>query len=418
MSEMSAVHRSSSLCLRDLTLLMVGLIPLTGRPAHCQNENNNGTLYFIAGTPTNDGPETYSASLYRLDLKHQQLQLVRELIDRTSGLYSVEGDQHGTIALAFPHVNPTSITIVHPNNPGQVDVVSFLPVGTIVLSSGVSVSTKGIDTSKEIFPTVVPDKSGQDVDPVLIAVAFSPALNSARVNKASITDYKEMVYGGMPGGPAFNSVKNGSAEANKIEMKYGSQTVTLAELSSEVATALNGKNLAILGRNSQYMVVCVVQSMDDLTRSSTRDVYIHDRKTNKWSKWIQPGNLSRSRLFGSWLVTTIQQGRDGGERTNAPEQSGEDALTKRQYDSFQGSVSDIPGEIRFYNLKTRQTLSLKTGQEDTEVLGVHLNSVIYRVNNALYGTVINGNDLQESHVLFQGPEVRQVHWMLQDNYTE
>jgi hypothetical protein len=415
---MCAVRRSSSSSLKSLLMVTVSIVALSAQVSQCEDINKSETLYFVAGTPTNDGPETYSANLYGLNVGQKKLQLVRELIDHTSGLYSVQSDQHGALALAFPHVNPNSITIVHIDNPGQPDVVSFLPAGGVVLSSGVSVSTKGKNTSKEIFPIVIPDKSGKDVDPELIGVEFSPASASSRVDKASITDYEKMVYGGMPGGAAFNATISGSAEGSKVEKKYGNQTGTLAQLSPETAMALDGKNLAILGRNDHYMIVCVLQSMDDLSQSTTRNVYIQDRKNNKWSKWNQPGNLSRSRLFGAWLVTTIQQERLDGERSDAPEQSGEDALTKREYDSFQGSISYIPGELRFYNLKTQQAIALKTGQEDTEVLGIHRGLVIYRVNDSLYSAALDGNNLQTSHVLFQGPEARQIHWMVQDDDSE
>ena len=148
-------------------------LPNTGGESH-------ETVYFLAGTPTNKGPETYPVVLYSADnTKH--LSFLRTVVQKDAGLYWVLDDLSSTLAVAYPHVNPSAVGIIHEDSPSVNDVVEFNPKGLTTLDYGTSAATEG-NISYALFVTLPNGPEGAG-GPSLIKVRLNSFGSRARVTR-------------------------------------------------------------------------------------------------------------------------------------------------------------------------------------------------------------------------------------------
>ena len=63
-----------------------------------------------------------------------------------------------------------------------------------------------------------------------------------------------------------------------------------------------------------------------------------------------------------------------------------------------------------YNIRSRQSHRIRTGQGDSEILLVDGDVVYYRVNDTIYKAPIGQKPELNGTKLFSGPEVQLAHW--------
>lgn len=72
----------------------------------------------------------------------------------------------------------------------------------------------------------------------------------------------------------------------------------------------------------------------------------------------------------------------------------------------------IPGKLAIWNLGDGRKLTLRTGQEDSEVLAIAKGGeMLYRVNDAIYSARIEGDRIGEAALVVRAPAVTNIHWV-------
>lgn len=109
------------------------------------------SLLLLAGTPTNQGPETYPASLYTVG-PHQALQLVRVVVPARQGLFGVAYDQGGSVYVAYPHIVPRVVSVIHLRSPSLADDVAFNPESLLTYDYFFAASAAPGQGSRALYP--------------------------------------------------------------------------------------------------------------------------------------------------------------------------------------------------------------------------------------------------------------------------
>jgi hypothetical protein len=63
------------------------------------------------------------------------------------------------------------------------------------------------------------------------------------------------------------------------------------------------------------------------------------------------------------------------------------------------------------NLETKQKVRVHTGEEDSEILWVGNERVLYRVNDTIYQASIAGDRVKDVSVLVKADDVTEIHWV-------
>jgi len=70
-----------------------------------------------------------------------------------------------------------------------------------------------------------------------------------------------------------------------------------------------------------------------------------------------------------------------------------------------------PGVLVLQNLADGRKIRIETGQEDSEILTVDQEKVLYRVNDTIYQAHIVGEQLKDSTVVVKDEDVPEIHWV-------
>ena len=71
----------------------------------------------------------------------------------------------------------------------------------------------------------------------------------------------------------------------------------------------------------------------------------------------------------------------------------------------------FPGVLVLQNLQDNRRIRLETHQEDSEILFVSGDSVLYRVNDSIFRATIVGDALRDTSLLARDEDVPEVHWI-------
>jgi hypothetical protein len=155
-------------------------------------------------------------------------------------------------------------------------------------------------------------------------------------------------------------------------------------------------------------------------QSPTRTTFfLHERVRNRWSELPVEGDLSRCRLFDPWLATTVVM-NNPNHRPNPGKENERYITDGNPHDESAPfpNVRDMypideyrPGILVLQNLEDGRKIRVETGQEDSEVLAVRGQIVLYRVNDTIYQASIVGTRLQNISVAVKGDDVPEVHWV-------
>jgi hypothetical protein len=375
-------------------------------------------MYFVAGTPTNKSPETYAVTLYA-GRSDKELNYVRTVVSKDTGLYWVFDDLQNSLAVAYPHVNPSAVSIIHEDDPGREDIAVFNPKLLNTIDDGTAI-TEESGRTYVLFP-VTTSNAEATRRVTLIKVLSSPD-SKDRVTEGKIEDYSGIRVAGVPGGPAFGVTPSMAHVDNGIYATLDQQRSKIVDLSG-LNTPVDGADVDILAASTRFFAFYPSKNMDQVQGLTSRVIFVYDILKHSWKQIMQPGNLSRTRLCGPWLVTIQQQERDmpAGEIRARPfdkievNEQGETPELRREYGSFQGAISYIPGILIMDNLEDGRKVVIDTGREDSEVLLAEEDSVTYRINEEIYHAEIRGSDLREPTLIIKSKEVPEIHWAFSAN---
>ncbi len=371
-------------------------------------------LALLSGTPTNYGPVSYPVNLYQIDA-NRRLKLVREIVSAKDGLYSVRDDLEGTLWIAFPHVIPTRVSLIHAGQPTVKDEVEFNHKAQIVLNSRAALAAADHLGSRELFP-IAPQDTNSSSDPTLVGVLNDQSVKN-RLLSDDWSDYQGLRFAGVGGGPQPDFTPMATLSGGKLAMVIGAQRIVLQSTPSAVPSSKISSTVAILASTDRFLVFNIAPAVEELSSGKIIDTrtFIYDRKLNSWKHLDIPSNSPRTRIFGFWMVTTVENWKpdnaDNPGRTN--ERNFATTLlpnVREEYSVLEGANNYIPGTLILDNLESGKRAVLQTNQEDSEVLMIQQDLILYRINDEIFEGQIVGEKVINASLLVKDADVPEIHW--------
>jgi hypothetical protein len=398
-------------------------------------------LYLLAGTPSFFG---YPVTLYRPE--SGKLKAVREVIPESEGLQSAKA-WDGVIFLVHPargadteSTGPdsrnTRVTILHTGNPLLADDVSIdSGPGDFFIDPGHIAVT---EPRSSVFDELLPSFKGGLVAGNLKILDVSSALSAARprVRFGSVQEYSALRLEGDSGGPVpserfFVTV----SDEHLVLTEFDAPPLVIDSVPSAVQAAAKEtgrQRLDILAASQGYLLLKRDYGPDDWAPDklgNSTEVFIHDRVRNQWKTIQVEGNLSRSRLFGSWLASIVAMygskpspGEENERSTGGAggRGQGQTAPLPNVWSEFRTAWAGawLPGVLTLQNIEDGRKIRIETNQADSEILSVRGDTVLYRVNDTIYQTRIVNDKVQDSAVLAKDEDVPEIHWGFWSPQTE
>lgn len=421
---MFAILRPCSVFLSALGLLAVlDLLFGQNAPTKERDANTAPQLYLLAGTPTEHIDKTYPAVLYRAG-PDQKLKTVREVVPTTDGLHSVHA-WGSVIFIAYPHTIPAAVGIVHTGDPSLRDNLVFNPEAYDALSNPggffVSDTRIAVTLARGLYPNALFPLSTNFADPSkgrLANVSSNITLAGQRVKPDGWEEYAALRSEGSAGGPDLPAGLLGSTVGNDLGIVVSGHTTIVAPLPPDLRDTPAFTPIWIVASSADYLVVRRNFTVEELASGKLGDsiqVFLLDRNSGNWRTLRIEGTSSRSRLAGNWLATIVARwnanqlpspGRDnerGVERDHFPN-------VRDLYAQFAGKKNLTPGILVLQNLADGRKIRIETGQEDSEILRVEGDVILYRVNDTIYQARIDGSQLKDTTVTVKDEDVPEVHW--------
>jgi hypothetical protein len=171
----------------------------------------------------------------------------------------------------------------------------------------------------------------------------------------------------------------------------------------------------------------------DCYRQPTPTTEIHEFQVfdRKLGTWHSP-NLGAGpsvRGFGPWIASAsfirkrpIGASASGPEIRDEPQSPGAE-FRKRIInpesriqdqasldDRFKGYPWLFTGDLHLYNIRSKQSYTIRTGQGDSEIILVDGNTVYYRVNDTLYKAIVRQQPELKGIRILSSPDVQFAHW--------
>lgn len=142
-------------------------------------------------------------------------------------------------------------------------------------------------------------------------------------------------------------------------------------------------------------------------------LHIYDRVLNRWEAMPSHGGMER--IFGNWLAFIVVHWRPGNQDHPGHENEARYPYTGL-YAPFPSVVYPdneyFPGDLILRNLADGRVITIRTGQEDSEVLDVRRDGlVLYRVNDEIFSARMEGDKLSPAKLVVKGQDVPEVHWV-------
>lgn len=380
-------------------------------------------LYLLAATTTQHGDNSYPVVLYRAN-PTGRLELAREVVPQSEGAEFIFA-YAGTIFVLHPHSAPNGVAIVHTGDPMRADDVTFDSKGIRPSPSATTVAVAPDGSAVLLAPWITnltdPAHLPEHFNVRLARISSDSAGSGPRVQFDTWVDYANLRREGATGGPNYATALIGSAEGDDLVVDIFGHTVVVDKLPQNLRTTAAKTVLAVVAASERYVVLTRQHTREDVSSGKLGDsteLSIHDRLEHRWSEIQAEGNSSTLRLFGQWLAAIVgtwspnhpmpNPGREN-ERTEAKKT---DLLppTQTLYRSFVGHNMLLPGILSLQNLDDGRKIRIETGQEDSEILHVDGNVVLYRVNDTIYQARIEGDQLKDTTVVLKDEDVPEIHW--------
>jgi hypothetical protein len=372
-------------------------------------------LYMLSGTSTEQSDETYPVSLYRIG-EAKKLKLVREVVAKNYGLQFVQA-WDSTVFVAYPHILPKSVDVVHVEDPTRDDRIDFNPSGFFAADAQVGIAEQTPLSEELLLPLVTSISDPKNVRGTLATVAANPSSAQERLGSEEWGQYATLRLAGEVGGPMRFSAFLAASKTGKLVVSEFGHTVAVDNLPPSFIDTQ--ASVAIVAASTDYLLFVVQRPVEHFSSgdgANSMQLYCHDRRHNAWKVVQVEGGMSRSRLFGPWLATIIEiwnpdhrpgPGRDA-ERSVATDRL---PATRNEYAEFGGYWAWMPGILSLQNLEDGRKIRIETGQEDSEILWAGPDIVLYRVNDAIFQAKIVGDKLQDTTLVVRDEDVPEVHWV-------
>jgi hypothetical protein len=188
----------------------------------------------------------------------------------------------------------------------------------------------------------------------------------------------------------------------------------------------NARNVMLAVSNDEMVVIDCYRQPTPTTEIHTFQIY--DRKLGTW----QSANLDAGpsvRGFGPWIATaSFIRKRPIGASASEPEIRGEPESPGAEFrkriinpesrvqdqasldDRFKGYPWLFTGDLHLYNIRSKQSYTIRTGQGDSEIILVDGNTVYYRVNDTLYKAIVRQHPELNGTRILSSPDVQFAHW--------
>jgi len=240
-----------------------------------------------------------------------------------------------------------------------------------------------------------------------------------RVAQVGPEAYSSFDAYGLPGGPSlFGNTLNMNVTAGRFVLRVGQAQVSVVLAPPELREQDNF--YSILAANSSYLITIKGYRRQDLIgplRGNKVD-YVDHFSTGTWTKTVTEGTYSRLRIHGNWLTVIVQYWHPDNKTNPGRElERMGDRLTpdlpdvQGRYAGDQGGHSEIPGKLQLINLADGRRFQIDTGMEDSEILAVTEDRVLYRINDSIYECPMQTKGLGKPALLIQDNEaVPEIHW--------
>lgn len=421
-----ARRRTETVSVGCVALFLALWTPTLGRDAATAQR-----LFLLAGTPTTQGSSSYPVNLYSVTSKNR-LELVRNIVSADAGLFSALDDEEGRIYVAFPHVTPTTVTVIHEEQPTAKDTVSFNPDAATLDNAAFGVSA-GMDHASRLLCPLLREGRQESVRPsvgvYLVEVAGDRPKKGARVGSGDWSLYHSFRYEGSPGGPMGPGlVPLGYISGNHILIAISPPGRPFGNAPSEgqIDVGLAPPSIPINEIARPFYIVAASKRFFVISSTPGHSsVYVHDRVRNKWTKVTSAATVPYARrIFGPWLATIVEVWQPGDpQNADSPGCSNERNWGSRMlpnvregYACGQGGDAYIPGMLILDNLEDGRRITLQTNDEDSEILDVRSDGlVLYRVNDSIFSAQIEGDKLGPSTLVVKDEDVPEVHWAFWSN---
>ena len=360
------------------------------------------------------GP-SYPVWLYTVS-QDKKLLRVRQLFTAEENFRDIADDLHGTIYLAAD----SGVLVLHEEDPERRD---FVPVqdfddypcwGAFKPQDGPSGVLFCDGTVRRILSTIEPGKP--------------------RVTTGNYAVFTSLQYGGQNGGPYQQPPPLAELAGTKIMLPYTfPPNVELAELpSDQYVDPAERRRVIVLAATDRYLVVWIMPgsmvAKGSITTEDTRhqeplQVNVLDKRKGGWRTLELPTATTlfsspTVRLFGDWLVATVthfdasRPVSPGSE--NERGESGANPELPNIGDWYMNHLLYLffPGELRLQNLSDGRQITLRTHQQDSEVLAIREDGrILYRVNDVIYLSSISQNEPTAPILVTKGDPVEDVHWV-------
>jgi len=387
------------------------------RAAPVQQAADAREVFFVAATPAQfDEPKSYPATLYAKG-QGTRLRVVQSLFGQSRQFSSIADDLHGTIYLA----GPDGVYVVHEDNPSLED---FVPITNFDNST-----CWGAVMVNEVHSAL------QYCSDKVYRVQGTATAGTPRVAEGDWTAFKALQFGGENGGPFQMTPPLAEIANNQLVMPDAADPkASLAELPAAMASKPEARRLVrIVASNDRYLAIWVPpasmvgQTVDASNPEHAEPLKINvlNRATREW-KTMEVATTVTSitevpvRIFGDWIATVEMKWKPGAPGTGSgspgmqnertvPEDSPQPDIRDRYYNRFLDVY--IPGRLVLKNLADGRTVVMDIGQQDCEVLAVRSDgTMLYRVNDAVFSTVIDGEHASVGTLLVKDSEVPDIHW--------
>jgi hypothetical protein len=379
-------------------------------------------LYLLAGTTTQHTPDSYPVVLYRIG-ENKKLELAREVVAESESIRFVYAWGNVVFAL-HPHSRPTSAAIVHTDDPLRTDDVTFSPEGAVPSPSATVVAAPPGGPLVLLVPWITnlsdPAHPPEHYN-VTLARISSSSESVPRLQWNTWSDYAYLRYEGATGGPNYDPGVIGFAVAENLTVRMFDHSAVIDKLPPRLRGTNPRITPFIVAASRDYLILTPQYSWEAIRSGKLGDsleLYVRDRLKDHWSTVQSDGNSPTLRLFGPWLATIVglrspDHGPPPGRENERTEAEKTDRLPPVQtlYHSFAGRDILLPGLLTLKNLADGRKIQIETGQEDSEILKVEGDVVLYRVNDTIYQARIDGSQLKDTTIVVKDEDVPEVHWV-------